>query len=131
MNFSGGLNSFYKPCSTKFVKFAQYLFAHADLTIWIHFRLQYCKFQQPGYYDFSAVTFSNYITHILSEAFSQNFFNCNRVNVHWIYPGLISGCNITEKNILWVAGLRKNIKSCQIKGSSIRSSQKSNPVTSI
>ena len=25
--------------------------------------IQHYKFQQPGYYDFSAVTFSNYITH--------------------------------------------------------------------
>ena len=27
--------------------------------------IRHCKFQQPGCYDFSAVTFSNYITHIL------------------------------------------------------------------
>ena len=27
--------------------------------------MQHYKFQQPGYYDFSAATFSNYITHIL------------------------------------------------------------------
>ena len=25
------------------------------------------KFQQPGYYDFSSVTFSNYLTHILGN----------------------------------------------------------------
>ena len=25
------------------------------------------KFQQPGYYDFNAVIFSNYITHILGN----------------------------------------------------------------
>ena len=24
--------------------------------------IRHCKFQQPGYYDFSVVTFSNYIT---------------------------------------------------------------------
>ena len=29
--------------------------------------VQHYKFQQPGYYDFSAVNFSNYITHILGN----------------------------------------------------------------
>ena len=124
MNFSGCLNSFYKPCSTKFVKFPQYLFAHADLTIWIHFRLQYCKFQQPGYYDFSAVTFSNY-THTGTPLVRKS---PTGVNVQWIYPGSISDSNISEKNLMWLAGLRKNMKLCQIKGSLNSSCQKNNPV---
>ena len=33
------------------------------------FLIQICntKFQQPGYYDFSVVTFSNYLTHLLGN----------------------------------------------------------------
>ena len=67
MNFSAGLKSFYKLCSKKFVKFAQYLGDHTDLMIRIYLCIRHCKFQPPGYYDFSAVTFSNYITHILGN----------------------------------------------------------------
>ena len=53
--------SFCKPCSEKF-----------GLSVWmpywfIYMNIQHCKFQQPGYYDFSAATFSNYITHILGK----------------------------------------------------------------
>ena len=29
--------------------------------------IQHYKFQEPGYYDLSAATFSNYITHILGK----------------------------------------------------------------
>ena len=67
MNFSAGPKSFYKLCSKKFVKFAQFLGAHTNLTIQIYFGVRHCKFQQPSYYDFTAVTFSNYITHILGN----------------------------------------------------------------
>ena len=56
MNFSASLMSFYKNCSEKF-----------GLSIWVPVLIdtniplvQQCKFQQPGYYDFSAVIFSNY-----------------------------------------------------------------------
>ena len=55
MNFSAGLRSFYKPCSKKFVKFAQYLDAYTDLMIRIYLWVQHCKLQRPGYYDFSAL----------------------------------------------------------------------------
>ena len=51
--------AFYKPCSKKF-----------GLSIWMPYwfidtNTQHYKFQQPGYYDFNTVIFSNYITHIL------------------------------------------------------------------
>ena len=67
MNSSAGLKSFYKPCSEKLVKFAKYLGAHTDLIIRMYFWVQHCKFQQPGYYDFSVVTFLDYITHMLGN----------------------------------------------------------------
>ena len=48
MNSLAGLTSIYNPCSKKFVKFALYLDAHTDLTTWIYYWLQHCKFPQPG-----------------------------------------------------------------------------------
>ena len=33
----------------------------------IHTNIQHYKFQQPGNYDFSEVTFSSYIAHILGK----------------------------------------------------------------
>ena len=57
MNFSAGIRSFYKPCSKKFVKFAQYLGAHTDLVIQMYLWKRHCKFQQPYCYDFSSVAF--------------------------------------------------------------------------
>ena len=87
----------------------------------------YCKFQQPGYYDFSAVTISNY-THAGKHSIGISPIG---VNVKWIYPGSISDSNITEKNLMWLAGLTKNMKSCQIKGFLNSSCQKNNPVSEV
>ena len=39
---------------------AQSMGAHTNLSIRKYLWVRYCKFQQPGYYDFRAVTFSNY-----------------------------------------------------------------------
>ena len=84
MNFSSGRRSSYKPFSKK--NLAKYLGAHIDSSIRIHLWVWHCKFQQPGYYDFGAVTFS-YYTHIEK---SLVVVSPNGVNVQWIYPGLIS-----------------------------------------
>ena len=65
----------------------------------------HCKFQQPDYYDFSAVTFSNY-THTGKALVGISPIG---VNVQWIYPRSISDSNITEKNLMWLAGFRKNM----------------------
>ena len=78
INFSAGLSLFHKPCPKKF-----------RLSIWVSYwfmdtNIQHFKVQRHGYYDFSAVTFSNYITYIL-ETFSWNFSNWNGVNVQWIW----------------------------------------------
>ena len=51
------------------------------------------------------------------KTFSWNFPNCNGVSVQWIYPGLISDSKIRRKSLIWLAGLRKNMKSCHIKDS--------------
>ena len=75
MNFSAGLKSFYKPCSKKF-----------RLNIWVPILIQWYEYtlgttlnlQQPGYYDFTTLTFSNYtaskvimsIKHLYWENFS-------------------------------------------------------------
>ena len=65
INFSAGLSYFYKPCSKKF--------GHS---IWVSilthgykytFGYDTIGFSKPGYYNFSAVTFSNYIIHILGN----------------------------------------------------------------
>ena len=60
MNFSAGLSLFtnlvLKDLGSVFGR-------HIDSLI----RIYNAKFQQPGYYDFSAVTFSNYVTHILGN----------------------------------------------------------------
>ena len=53
----------------------------------------HCQLQQPGYYDFGTVTFSNYIKHTYWEIFTWDLSNWNWVNVHWIYPGSISDSN--------------------------------------
>ena len=45
-----------------------------------------------------------------------------------IYPRPISDSNITEKNLIWLSGLRKNMTSGQLKGSLNRPSQKNNLV---
>ena len=55
------LKTVYKPCSKK-----------SGLSIWvphwfINMNIQHCKFQEPDCYDFRAMTFSNYITHILGK----------------------------------------------------------------
>ena len=52
--------------------FLQTLFKKFGLSIWVPYLfidtdIQHYKFQQPGYYDFHAVTFSNYIAHILGN----------------------------------------------------------------
>ena len=75
MNFSAGLKSFYKAFSKKF-----------RLNIWVPILIQWyeytlgtkLKLQQPGYYDFSTLIFSNYaaskviisIKHLYWENFS-------------------------------------------------------------
>ena len=60
MNFSAGLSLF----TNLVLKDLGSVFGcDADSLI----RIYNTKFQQPGYYDFSAVTFSNYITHILGN----------------------------------------------------------------
>ena len=124
MNFSVGISTFYKPWFKKFVKFAQYLGNHTDLKTQIHLWERHCKFQQTGYYDFSAETFSNYITHILGNIWLD--FSCwSGVNVQWIYPGSVSD---SKKNLMWLAGLKKNMNSCQLKSSLSSSCQTNNPV---
>ena len=42
------------------VIWSQY-FAHTDSTIRIYLWVGHCKLQQPGYYDFGTLTFSNYV----------------------------------------------------------------------
>ena len=44
------------------------------------------------------------------------------------YPGSKSDSNVTEKNLIQLAGMRKTMKSCQIKGSLNRLCQKNNLV---
>ena len=118
--------TFYKPCSKT-----------SGLSIYVPYwfvnmNIRHCKLQQPDCYDFSAVTSSIYITHtripektlvgISPIGIELMFFSVN------VLPGSISDSNITEKNLMWLAGLRKNMKSCQIKGSLNSSCQKNNPV---
>ena len=112
--------SSHKPCSKTF---SSVFGCHIDSSIRI--------------YD--TVSFSNPPTMILMqwlsqviwrtywESFSWNFSNWNGVNLQWIYPVSIFDSNITEGNLMWLAGLRKNMKSCQIKGSLNSSYQKNNP----
>ena len=60
MNFSAGLSLL----TDLVLKYLGPVFGcHADSLI----RIYDNKFQQPGYYDFSAVTFSNHITYILGK----------------------------------------------------------------
>ena len=112
--------SSHKPCSKTF---SSVFGCHIDSSIRI--------------YD--TVSFSNPPTMILMqwlsqiiwrtywESFSWNFSNWNGVNLRWIYPVSMSDSNITEKNLIWLAALRKNLKSCQIKASLNSSCQKNNP----
>ena len=60
MNFSGGLSLF-----MNFVlkNLGPVFGCHTDSSI----RISNSKFQQPAYYDFNAVIFANYITHILGN----------------------------------------------------------------
>ena len=123
MKFSAGLRSLYKNCYQKIVKFAQYLGNHTDLTIWIYLWLRHRKFQQATLLLVQWLFLI--ICHIYWETFNWNFSNGNGVNVQWIHPGSISD---SEKNLMWLTVLRKNGKSCQIKGSLNISCQKNNPV---
>ena len=121
MNLLAYIRSFCKPCSKKFGLSTWSLYRFIDKNIlWV----RHCKFQQPSCYDFSVMTFSN-CTHtgkILVEIFPIG------VSVQWIHPRSISDSNIREKNLIWLAWLRKNIKPCQIKGSLNRSCQQNNTV---
>ena len=125
MYFSAGLKSSYKPCSKKF-----------GLSIWVPILIH--RYKYASGYD--TVRFSNLATmtlvqwlsqiiyHTYWENFSWNLSDWNEVNVQWIYPGSISDSNITEKNLVWLAELRKSMKSCQRKGSLNSSCQKNDPV---
>ena len=67
---------------------------------------------------------SQIIYHTYWESFSWNFSNRNGVNLQWIYPVSIFDSNIEEKNLMWLAGLRKNMKSCQFMSEKYSSFQK-------
>ena len=118
MNFSAGLSLL---TDLVLENLGSVFGCHADSSI----QIWDTKFQQPGYHDFSVATFSNYfLTHTLGwETFRWNFSSWNGVNVQRIHPD----SNITEKNLMWLAGLRKNMKSSQIKGSLNSSCLKNNP----
>ena len=121
MNFSASLRSFYKPYSKKF-----------GLSLWVPILIH--RYENTSRYD--TVSFSNLATMILVRWLSQITHTGKPlvgvspigVNVQWICAGSISDSNITEKNLIWLTGLRKNIKSCQINGSLNSSCQKNNPV---
>ena len=83
---------------------AQYLSDHTDSTIPIYLWVRCRKLQQPAYYDFSTLIFSNYIKHRYWETFGWNFSNWDAVNVQWMYLRSTSVSNITEKNLIWLAG---------------------------
>ena len=121
MNFLAGLRSFYKPCSKWF-----------GLSIWVPILIHWYEYTS-GY---NTVSFSNLATTNTAVTFS-NYINTGRrlggispikVNVQWIYPGSILDSNITEQKLIWLAGSKKNMKWCQIKGSLNSSCQKNNPV---
>ena len=121
MNFSAALNLF-----TKLVlkRLGSVFRCHTDSSIQIYNTLSFSNL-------FTIILvqwLSQIIQNTYWESFSWNFSNWNGVNLQWIYPVSISDSNITEKNLMWLAGLRKNMKSCQIKGSLNSSCQKNNPV---
>ena len=81
----------------------QYLSTHTNSTVQIYLWVQRCKIQQPGYYDFSTLTFSNYMKHTYLEIFSGKD------------PGSMWDSITTEKNLMRIAGMKKNMKWYQIK----------------
>ena len=126
MNFSSVLRSFYKPCSKKFGQ-----------NIWVPILIQQYRYT----FGYNIVSNRNLPTKMLVNRRSQIMWNTHTEkplvgifsnwsggNVSWIYPESISASSITEKTLIWLAGLRKNMKSCQIKGSLDKSCQKNNPV---
>ena len=64
VHFSAGLQSFYKHCSKKN---GLYLGVHTNWMLWIYPWVWHYK--QPGYYDFSTLTFSDYIKYTYWETF--------------------------------------------------------------
>ena len=120
MNFSAGLNLF-----TKLLKNLGSVFGcHSDSLIRIY--------DIVSFSNLATITLVQWLSQIIKhtdlENFSRIFSNWDGVNVQWIYPGSISDSNITEKSLMWLAGLRKNVKSCQIKRSLNSLWQKNNPV---
>ena len=71
MHVTAGLPSFYKPCFKK--TWAQYLGAETNSMVQIY--------QQPGYYDFSLLTFSSSTKYLYWKAFGWNFSCWNGLNV--------------------------------------------------
>ena len=119
MNFSAGLSLF----TNLVLKNLGLVFGcHADSSIRIYNTISFSNLAIMILVQW----LSHIMQHIYWQTFSWNFSNWNGVNVQWIYSRSISDSNITEKNLMWLAGLRKNMKSCQIKGSLKSSCQKNN-----
>ena len=97
---------------------------HTDSSIWIYDTLSFSNLPTIILVQW----LSQIIYHTYWESCSSNFSNWNRVNLQWTYPVSIFDSNTTEKNLMWLTGLRKNMKSCQIKSSLNSSCQKNNPV---
>ena len=91
--------------------------------------LWHCKLHQPGYYDFSTLTFSNYIKTYTEKPVVGIYPIGMELIFNKVYPGSISDSRekITEKNQTWLAGMKKNMKPCQIKDSLNRLFQENNP----
>ena len=122
MNFSAGLRSLCKSCSKKF-----------GLSIWVSILIHWYEYTS----EWNTLSFSNLATMIFCAMTFSNYtytgkpfggISSNGVNAHLIYFRSISDSNITEKNLMWLVGFRKNMKSCQIKGSLNSSCQKINLV---
>ena len=109
MNFSAGLSLLTKLVLKKF-----------GLSIWVPYwfidtNIRHCKFQQPGYYDFNAVTFSNYITHT-----GKPVVGVSPIGMELMFSEYILGqyLALTRQTKIWCdlkegrKTLRKNMKSC-------------------
>ena len=103
MNLSADLRSFYKSCSKKF-----------GLSMWVHALIHWYEYTS-GY---DTVSFSNLGTTILVQWLSQITYYISpiEVDVQWVYPGSMFDSNITEYDLMWLAGLKEKPEIISDKG---------------